>query len=344
MVQYRYALDSNDRLVVADDLRGQENADALRCISCNQPMIARVNGKIHRPHFAHKTQAECNGETYLHQLGKRAFVETYKKCLEEGRPFTISVPTPRQCTRFRGLATCFSKLEGCKREYDLTSYYSDIGVECIDGAFVPDVILRSKNRPLDKIYIEIAVTHFLSEAKEHSDNKIIEIPISSEEDVDHIRCGRITSENAVFIGFAPTPGIIPHDQCLCASKSVNCFYVYTSGKAFLEKAPLSDIQIKITKLKTQISYHNIFLDYNDAKEWGVTLREIGAFESIRGKLFTEEVRLASERGAPIKNCFLCRYHGDNRGGKMEQSIYCKTYQKPCSSGEASQCDRYRPEL
>jgi hypothetical protein len=306
-------------------------------------MIAKVNGKIHRPHFAHKTQAECNGETYLHQLGKRAFVETYKKCLEEGRPFTISVPTPRRCTRFKGLVTCFSKLEGCKQEYDLTSYYSEIGVECIDGAFVPDVILGSKSRPLDKIYIEIAVTHFLSEAKKHSDNKIIEIPINSEEDVEHIRCERITSESAVFIGFAPTLGIIPHDQCLCASKSVNCFFVYESGKAFLEQASLAETQIKIARLKSKLAYYNILIPHGSG-EWGGNAREVGVFESVRGKLFTEQVRLAAERGAPIKNCFLCRYHGDNWSGETEHSIYCKTFRKACNSSEASQCDRYRPEL
>ncbi len=344
MVQYRYALDSSDRLVVADALRGQENAEALRCISCDQPMIAKVNGKIHRPHFAHKTQAECNGETYLHQLGKRAFVETYKKCMAEGRPFRISVPTPRQCHRFTKLVTCFSELGSCKQEYDLTCYYSEIETEYRDGAFVPDVILRSKDRPSDKVYIEIAVTHFLSEAKEHSRNKIIEIPIRTEENIAHIRSECITAENAVFVGFSPTPLVIPHDQCTCASTLVDCFYVYESGKAFLEKAPIADIQIKITRLKAKLAYHNILRPHAYDEKWRDYGREIGNFERLRGALFTDQVQLASKRGAPIKNCFLCRYHGENWGGETEHSIYCKTYRKPCGSNEASQCDRYRPEL
>ena len=342
MIQYRYALDSSDRLLVADELRGQENKDELRCISCNQPMIARVNGKIHRPHFAHKTQGECNGETYLHRLGKRVFAETYKKCLEERRPFKISVPTPAQCTRFTGLTTCFSKLEDCNREYDLTLYYSDIGVECPDGAFVPDIILRSSSRPSDRVYVEIAVTHFLSEAKKHSGVKTIEIPIESEDDVERLRCERVTSENAVFIGFAPVPAEITHSQCLCASKPVSCFYVYESGKAFLEQAPLADIQLKVAKLKSKLLYHNILLT-SETRGWGVNFREIGVFEYQRGKLFTDQVRLAAEREVPIKNCYLCRYHGNNWKGDSTQSIYCKTFRKPCNSNEASQCDRYRPD-
>lgn len=342
MIQYRYALNSRDKLISADELRGEENAEALRCISCDQPMIARVNGKIHRPHFAHKTLAECNGETYLHQLGKRAFVETYRKCMQDGQPFTISMSMPRQCTRFTGLVTCFSKLEDCKQEYDLTSYYSEIGIECKDGDFVPDVILHSKKRPADKIYVEIAVTHFLSEAKEHSDNKIIEIPIRSEEDIDHIRSGRITSENALFKGFAPKPEIVPQDQCRCASQSANCFYVYTSGKAFLEQIPLAEIQRKLTKLKGCLAYHTISLFGDREQERGAGFREISIFESTRGQLFTDQVKLAAERGVPIKNCFLCRYHGSNWKGDSKESIFCKALRKPCSSNEASQCDLYRP--
>lgn len=342
MVQYRYALNSGDKLVIADELRGQTNEEELRCISCNRPVIAKVNGKIHRPHFAHKTQGECNEETYLHRLGKRVFEETYKKCLAEKRPFVISIPTPSQCTRFRGVSTCFSDLEGCIREYDLTSYYSEIGVECADGAFVPDIILRSSSRPSDRVYIEIAVTHFLSEAKKHSGIKTIEIPIESEEDVERLRCERITGANAVFIGFAPLPASITHDQCRCARKLVSCFYVYESGKAFLEQAPLAEIQIKLDRLKKTLRYRRVFL-VREPQGWGIGGREIGVFERQRGKLFIEQVKATAREGVPIKNCYLCRYHGNNGKGDLTKSIYCKTFRKACNSNEASECDRYRTE-
>ena len=61
----------------------------------------QVLSKIKKPHFAHKTVLECNGETYLHRLGKRAFFETYQKCLAENEPFYITFHVPKKCQKFK---------------------------------------------------------------------------------------------------------------------------------------------------------------------------------------------------------------------------------------------------
>ena len=45
----------------------------------------------------------------------------------------------------------------------------------------------------------------------------------------------------------------------------------------------------------------------------------------------------------VKNCFLCKYSGDNSYNWDDESkpVFCKTFRFPCSSGQAVGCERYR---
>jgi hypothetical protein len=334
VVQYRYAFDSNGTVVTADFLAGTEITGTYSCISCDQPLIARVNGKIQRPHFGHKAQVECNGETYLHRLAKRVFQETYSHCLKTCTPFTITFTTPRICNKYKSLITRCCELGEDHHEYDLTQYYTDIHMETRDGEFIPDISLHSKTRPNDLIYLEIAVSHFLSEAKSASAKRIIEIPIRNEDDVDAIRAAKLTPENASFTGFFPKVNAVSDAECKCAREQVFAFYVFNSGKAYLDHGPLQQIQSKILNNKDKLKYVNLIPDQSDDKKFY-------SFGRTRGYLFVEQVRLAHERSVLIKNCYLCRYHGDNWDASVEHSIFCKTLKKPCNSNEASQCDRYQ---
>lgn len=47
----------------------------------------------------------------------------------------------------------------------------------------------------------------------------------------------------------------------------------------------------------------------------------------------------NDRG--VKNCFLCRYHGESR--YSDQPIFCKFLKKNCGSNEAAICEYYRPD-
>jgi hypothetical protein len=341
MVQYRFAIDSSDKVIDARDLRGRSMPGALWCVSCGQQLVAKVDGKIKRPHFAHKVQIECNGETYLHRLAKLAFAETYHQCIQEGVPFTIALTGPKRCDRFYGAFSCFSKLPDSIQEFDLTAYYSELAIETRAGEFIPDILLKSTSNPDEKVFIEIAVTHFLSEQKQHSGRRIIEIPVNDESQIEVIRSKRLGPSDAVYIGFHPSPAVVTHDECLCASAPVYGFFVYKSGKALLERLPVAQILAKIERQKNTIVYHNLFKDkpYQDHSEEDIL--EIGCFDYMRGALFVEQVLLAQSRRVPIKNCFLCRYSGDNWESDSSQSIFCKTYRKACSSNDASSCDRYK---
>ena len=344
MVKYRFAIDSADRIIDAEAFPDHAGSSLYWCVSCGQELIAKVKGKIKRPHFAHKHQVECNGETYLHRLAKLAFLESYSECLREDAPFLVSICVPKYCDRFKQIISCFSRLPDSQHEYDLTSYYQQIDVETREGSFVPDIMLKSKSRPDEKVFVEIAVTHFLSEAKSSSGHRIIEIPVETEDQISVIRSKRLTSSDALFVGFAPSPALATNDECRCASAQVYCFYVFESGKSFMERAAVATIHAKLERRRKSIIYYNIFIEkpsHDLPEEWEPDFMDVGYFDLNRGGLFVEQVLLASSRRVPIRNCFLCRYHGDNWDGEASHSIYCKTYRKTCNSNEASTCDRYR---
>jgi hypothetical protein len=58
----------------------------------------------------------------------------------------------------------------------------------------------------------------------------------------------------------------------------------------------------------------------------------------RISLYRQQVRTAYFKGIPIKNCFLCRYHG---GDGVENAIFCKIVKQSLPSNEAVECATYR---
>lgn len=297
-----------------------------------------MNGAIRRPHFGHKVQVECSGETYLHRLAKKVFRDTYLQCLAEGTPFVISLLTPRVCGRYADLLNCFSQLGEEEREFDLTQYFSDLRVETREGEFIPDISLRSLTHPDQVVFVEIAVSHLLSAEKRASGNRIIEIPIRVEADIEIIRKARLGPKDATFIGFAPAIGMVTDADCQCATAHALVFYLYDSGKVHLDRKPLRAIPGELIRRK--VKYYAVLPDEPDLAS------DVSAFDRNRGSTFVEQIRLAHKRGAPIKNCYLCKYHGANWDDSWSETgerrgIFCKTLRKTCTSNEAVSCDRYR---
>ncbi|CAK8719681.1 hypothetical protein GCAAIG_09190 [Candidatus Electronema halotolerans] len=334
MIRYRYALNSSGEVVTAESLAGEKIADKYTCLSCGQLLIARVNGEIRQPHFSHKAQVECNGETYLHRLAKQVFKETYEECLKNGNPFLIELNEPKICDKYKKITCRTCNIGEYTQRYDLTKYYTEINIESRDGQFIPDISLHSVTRPGDVIYIEVAVSHFLSEKKIHSGKRIIEISIEKDEDVEEIKSAKISSKHSKFIGFSPQVKAVPDSQCRCAKKMYFAFYVYVSGKAYLDHGTLSSIHTYIQKNDKKIVYVNLIRDHHHDD-----YLEINGL--VRGSLFIEQVHIAQQKLVPIRNCYLCRYHAVNRNNFLtDYSIFCKTYKKACNSNEAAICDRY----
>lgn len=249
MIKYRYALNENGNTVCADEIAGAAVTEKFTCLGCEGLLIAKVNGEKVRPHFAHKVQAECNGETYLHKLGKAAFFEIYTKCLRAGEPFKIHLSATKICRKFFPALMPGCNLGSVEKEYDLTAYFQDIRVERRDGEFVPDVLISNKKNPAEKVYIEIACTHFLSERKVLSGNRIIEIPIETEEDIEKIQKASLSANDALFIGFNHSTEAITDSDCRCAAKKSFAFFFM---RVVRPTWSLTSLRLCIQKRESQI--------------------------------------------------------------------------------------------
>ena len=330
VVLYRSALDSENNIVTAESLVGKEKHCRYTCLSCEREMVARVNGSIKRPHFAHKAVGECNGETYLHKLAKKVFVKTFRNCQESGKPFTIRFDAPRVCNRFKLLTCKTCNVGRDSHEYDLTQYYSDLRVEKRDGRFVPDVSLLSEQRPDDIIYIEIKVNHFLSEEKAFSGKRIIEIPVKSEDDIERIKSGIIDSKHASFMGFFPEIHVVPDDECSCKDENFFAFYVLSSGRACLTHGCLSYLENKINKMDSNLIWFELL-------EKGQS--ELG-FWDARKSIFESGLYKAYLHKVPFKNCILCKHRGQEWQKVDEHFVFCKLHKKAGSSNYANRCSNY----
>ena len=52
-------------------------AHRFTCFGCDNELIA-VLSKLREPHFRHAPGSICNPETYLHQAGKKMFVDLFE--------------------------------------------------------------------------------------------------------------------------------------------------------------------------------------------------------------------------------------------------------------------------
>lgn len=335
MVLYRYALDSSDNIILADSLVGVPSREAYRCISCGRELIPRVNGAVQRPHFGHKSVGECNGETYYHFLAKKVFEDTFNKCKKNAVPFMIRFTAPRVCNRFKPITNRVCDVGSDQHEYDLTQYFTDIRIEKRDGKFIPDISLHSRDRPSDVLYIEIAVTHFLSDVKQQSGKRIIEIHVSDEDDIELIGNGIIDETRASFTGFYPTINLTPDADCECARRNYFAFYVFRSGNAHLDHGSLRSLEPKINKMKPNLTWINLTEEYvsNDGYDY--------YNHQTPNRLFNTSVDQAYAESVPFKNCYLCEHSGKTWGKVTEHHVFCKLHKKSCDSNYANRCNDYR---
>lgn len=160
-IKYKYALSSNNEVISIDEVNPEtRKANQFKCISCGLELSACLGNK-NKHHFRHKTDVDCNFETYLHKIGKLTFIKTYMDCLAQGKPFNIKIKRKVSCAKEE---TCPIKpiyedfREGCShydwQTFDLTQYYDSVSEEQTIDSFIVDVLLTS-NKGHKPIFIEI---------------------------------------------------------------------------------------------------------------------------------------------------------------------------------------------
>ena len=281
-VKYRYALDHNNQIIEISSNLVIRGIDYV-CLSCGKT-LRPVKGKIRKNHFRHKAQVICSFESYLHNLAKLMFFQTYSDCLSEGRPFFFEYKAPHVCEACKsGPCTIGYMLQ----EIDLTRHFQGIFLETADESFVPDILLKGKDT---KIYIEIVVTHFTTENKEQSGTRIIEVVVSDESDIDLISSCRISQQDPRVLthNFQPSP--IPQNDPEQCQKRLHCFVLYPLGNC--DVSQISPYVFNQLSAKGIIA-EEIDLDYRS---------------EIDDKAFVEKIEKMFRQGKHIVNCWLCAFH------------------------------------
>lgn len=199
-IQYRTArIDNSEQTIdiksVKEEFRknrAYRSEHVFNCPCCGEEMEA-VLGEIRTEYFRHKANS-CGETDYLHSTAEEVFFEEYKKCLENGKPFEITVYPEIKCDPDCSLVhkeTCPKRYKG-KTVINLSSIYKTITPEkrvYIDNRFRrPDLLLESESG--EKLWVELWVSHKTDEEKRKLES-ILEIKISSHDDIEKIRSHKL---------------------------------------------------------------------------------------------------------------------------------------------------------
>jgi hypothetical protein len=338
MIKYRFAVDKEDRIIDILKLDRSKllKSDKFFSLDYRQELIPRI-GKIRKAHFAHKSLIEILGtkETYLHSLGKKIFYDEYSNCLQNETSFYLCYKIEKKCTRLQVDYNIICKLNDKVEKFDLPKYFTKILFEKKDSVFIPDLLLLNP-KTNEKIYVEIEVTHSSSESKIISGNRIIEFKICNEEDAERLiefkngGCEDITK----YYNFKKNT---KNEHFCNAGNCVNKFYFFNVSKT-------GKCLLKIITEKEILSLTNSF---NSNSIWRVVeqahLIEDDDDDFLLSIKFREYISKAYHAKIKVKNCFICRYHGDNLDNDGGEPIFCKFQKITCSSNYAESCKYYKIE-
>jgi len=95
MITYQYAMsDDGSTWNITDVSKEYRKKHHFECFSCHNRMIAKIKIGKKEPHFAHFYEGNCSRETYLHQLGKKLFVESFNKARRENKKLVVEYTQP----------------------------------------------------------------------------------------------------------------------------------------------------------------------------------------------------------------------------------------------------------
>lgn len=372
IIKYKRAKNDNDKIVNIEEVTPEmRKATRFTCISCGQELSACLGSKKQH-HFRHKTEVDCNFETYLHKMGKYTFKKTYTECLAQGKPFIITLKQRVPCVkekncqvrhRFGDDPDSCSKYEWEK--YDLTQYYDSVAEEEKVGSFIADILLKSsKNYP--PILVEIMVSHACEESKIQSGYRIIEIELNKEEDLELIESCQLKqtelSDNNHFVAGRrknrrneeDAPIVRCYNFRDAKKELLNCyevhqFAIYKNNPSHFSlnetvQCGEKDEMIERHRNENKLLYEILFYD-------GVSPDERFVFGTQADERFVFGVAKAFEKGFKIRNCFLCKYHARNQFRYTEEEdkpIFCKLYKKlqtkpQCHSTQAINCIAFAPD-
>jgi len=328
-VKNRFALNNSQRLISIEEV--DRNAkERYSCLYCGDELIPRM-GSIRVHHFAHKQQLHCNYESYLHQLGKLKFYEQYNYCLNNKIPFYIERPYAKICNACENISGIHQscKLQEETTLFDLTQWFDTVQIEKGHKNFIADILLSSSK--YDQIvFVEIAVSHHCEQEKIESGIRIIEITLTSEEDLCCITSCKIQRSQASFYNFKPIKQQQkPFYKSRHCKKPFDVFAVLNSGEAVKETLTMGEL------IKKQENNQYAYLKLLRPK------RNLTAKDA---KTYAELIKEAYQKRIRVVNCNVCQFCQKNQVHYDSiYRFYCNKYQVEfANTNDALKCKGFTP--
>ena len=256
MVRYRFAYDGKTTVSIKDFVgKPRELYPRFVCIGCKSELIARTKEGKREPHFAHKEigERQCSFESYLHRLAKERLFDRLVHSKSSGNPVNIEIAQNIACKKYAHILKHDCTVGGALARFNLLQYYDTIEIEKLFTEFRPDILLTDSRGEYPPVFLEIAVTHFCEQDKIDSGYRTIEIPISTEDDVEFLSECDFNGGNSTFHNFQLPSKVAVDRDCSCARQFYFCLIYYRSNKSYLKYATLADISDEITKRKDNIA-------------------------------------------------------------------------------------------
>lgn len=321
-IKYRFALDEQDNLVDVSELSRVEisKKNKFFSIDTHNELIPKL-GSVVTKHFAHKGDSEGNFESYLHALSKKVFADEYQKCLDTKRPFYFKYKVENKCNKLKELGVPCMNTE--YKLFDLTTRFDQLFIEKRDGIFIPDVMLYDSERG-EKIYIEIAVTHFCEDEKINSGNRIIEFSIQQEDDISYIidfKDGKLNSNKINLYNFKSIKEYNCNDNC---SNKFSCISVLENDN--IEYKRLTGGEIKVDSI-----FNNAKRGYiSKTSEFKTEVDDMLKFINVINSTYKNVVTCLNCSNYNIESNF-CRIHYEKNFAKTNQlnsnAINCSSFKQ-----------------
>lgn len=321
LVKYSYCLNENNELVHISSVSAKSRVrHTYYCIECGQQLIAKI-GKIKVPHFAHRVDTTCDGESYLHKLAKRRIREKFMSASHFSLTFTRDVPC-QEANRCHCYIETYCYKNKVRIPTDLKMWnekiiYDKCEEEVKVGEFRPDLLLTCTMKPKrEPVFIEIYKTHESEEPKVASKYRIIEtIKIKSESDIDSIiERGFIEGENCKTYNFSPKLPLIKKKDV-----PITRFSLFENGAAKV---------IFATKGWVTCDKLNQKIFPNSIRELNFRGSELDICRFIEKKVSLDPYQAGLvylvKKGLQIKNCNLCKFYKYNEFSNTHICIRYKT--------------------
>ena len=317
--EHRFAKDKDGNRVDANKFDPLERRTRkCYCLSCGE-VVHPVLGEKRRKHFRHEADRVCNGETYLHELGKRML----KKRWDESSSFVITFPQTKEkeCRQ-----DCPLKSEDCRRfEYgnpqDLKKFYQTCTVEKIikkgGREFRADLLLEDKTGKYPPTMFEVCVTHPCPEEKQNSGFRIIEFTVKSEEEAFSLYSTDLSQKEGINFYGIQKKNIFEFTDDV--SRRITKAELHASGKIICQ----DDSCKSITSTKVEGCALAFFYP-SDIKKYS-----------------TDPARLLfAAKGFNINSCEICSNLKEDAGGNS----YCGIFNKRPFLEHAYFCSKYSPNF